>query len=140
MGLWPRRRLEQRGVNSKKGARHPACRGLSSVPGSHREGPAVAIARRAEEHRNGDYRIFCHVAWLQCERVVLCSPGIAVFQLGKNRSRSGNGLPAAQGNERSRSRAMARAKPKLRSRLNRVWGAGSLTFVIAITTKPQHLG
>src|SRR5260370_40295729 len=126
MGLRTRRRPEQRGVNSRKVSRHPACRGLSSLPGSHGEGPVVAIARRAEEHGNADYRIICDVAWLQCERAVLRSPGIAVFQFGENRPRSGDRLPAAQGNERSRSRAMAGAKPELRSRVNRAEGAVSL--------------
>ncbi len=52
-------------------SRDQAGRGLSGVSGSHREGPALAIARCAGEHRNADYGIVCHVARLERQRALL---------------------------------------------------------------------
>ena len=54
-------------------------RWLSGMPGSHREGHALAITQCAGQHRNADYRILCHVAGLERERALLRSPSIALF-------------------------------------------------------------
>ena len=72
--------LEQRGLDPGKISRHPAGRGLSGVPGSHGEGPALAAARCAGEHRNADHRVVCDVAGFERERPLLRPPGIALFQ------------------------------------------------------------
>ena len=71
--------------------------GLSGMPGPHREGHALAFARRAGEHRNADYRIVCHVARLERERTLLRPPGIALFQPRQDRPRPGRRLHERKG-------------------------------------------
>jgi hypothetical protein len=114
-----------RGSHPGEVSRHQAGRGLSGVPGSHREGHALAPARCAGEHRDADYGVVCDVAGIERERALLRASGVAIFQPRQDRPRSGCRLSRAQRDERGRGRAMARAEPELRRRevrfANLVW-------------------
>ncbi len=92
-------------------------RGLSGVSGSHREGHAVAAARRAGEHRHAVDRVVRDVAGLERERPVFRASRVALLQPRQDRSRSGGRLSRAQGDERRRSRTLARSESELRSLL-----------------------
>ena len=71
-----------------------AGRGVPGMSGSHREGSALAFARRAGEHRDADYGVICDVARLERERAVFRPSGIALFQPRQDRPRSGGRLSA----------------------------------------------
>ena len=60
--------------------RHPARRGLSGLPRSHREGHALAAARRREEHRHRAHRVVRDVAGLERQRPLLRPPRVALLQ------------------------------------------------------------
>ena len=114
MGLRPRREPDPRGSDPRKVSRHQAGGGLPRLPGSHREGHALAVARRAGEHRHADHRVVCDVARLERQRAVLRPPGIALLQPRQDRARPGPRLSRAQGHERRRGRTLARPEPQLR--------------------------
>src|ERR1700722_2198683 len=92
MGLRLWGRPEQRGFNTGEVSWNQASRRLPGVPGSHREGSALAFAQCAGEYRNVDHRVVCDVAWIEREGPLLFPPGIAVFQPREDRSRPGRRL------------------------------------------------
>ena len=57
--------------DSREVSRHPAGGRLPSLPRSHREGSALAAARRRGEHRHADHRVVRDVARLERERPLL---------------------------------------------------------------------
>ena len=115
VGLRPRRRPEQRGAHPGKVPRHPARRRLPGLPRSHREGHALAPARRRGEHRHADHRVVRDVARLERQRPLLRPPRVALLHPRQDRPRPGRRLSRAQGHDRRRGRALARPEPELRS-------------------------
>ena len=89
--------LTQRRTDPREVSRHPARAGLSRMPRSHGEGHALAVARRAGEHRDADYRVVCHVAGVERKRALLRAPAIALLQPGQDRSRPGGRLRRRKG-------------------------------------------
>ncbi len=82
---------------------HSSCSGISRLPGPHREGRLVDIARRRKEHRHAAHRVVRDVAGLERERLVLRTSRVAIFWTRKDRSRSGCGLSRAQKHDCRRS-------------------------------------
>ena len=97
--------LSPRRAHRGKVPRHPPGRRLSGVPGSHREGHALAAARRREEHRHALTEIVRHVAGLQRERALLRAPRGALLRPRQDRPRSGRRLRRRKGMTRPRSSA-----------------------------------
>src|SRR6516225_1013619 len=115
MGLRPRGKSKPRRPDPGKVPRNPASRRLPRLSRPYRKRDVVEPARREKEHRNVHHRIFRHVARIERQRLVLRSPGIALFRSRENRSRPGRRLQPTQGNDGKRSRTLARPKPQLRS-------------------------
>jgi hypothetical protein len=69
-------------------SRHPAGAGLSRVSGPHREGHAVAAARRGRAGRHQAHGVLCHVARVERQRLLLRAPAGGVLWPGEDRSRS----------------------------------------------------
>ena len=109
MGLRPQGRPEQRRSHRRKISRHKASRRLSSLPGSHREGPPLESVRCAEEHRHADHGVLRDVARLKRKRPLLRPPAIPLLQPGQDRPRPSGRLRRAQGHESERDRALAGA-------------------------------
>src|SRR5580698_691619 len=107
MGLWLCGTLDPGGFPSGEVPGNPAGRWLSGLSGSHREGSAMAFAQRGAEYWNADYGVVRHVARVKRERALLRPPGVALFQPGQDRPRSGRRLSETQGYDDGRGRAMA---------------------------------
>ncbi len=88
-GYGSRREPEQRRSDSGEVSRHPACCGLSGMPGPHREGPSVASARCTGQYRNADYGIICDVARIEREWALFRPSAVTLLQPRQNRPRSG---------------------------------------------------
>src|SRR5712692_9663819 len=83
MGLWLCGGPEQRGSYSREISRHQAGRWLPGMPGSHREGLALAFARCAGEYRDADHGVVCDVARMSVSGLYFAHPESRYFSLGK---------------------------------------------------------
>ena len=72
--------LTHRRADPREVPRHPPGRRLSRLPRPHREGHALAAARRRGEHRHAAHRVVRDVARLERERPLLRAPRVALLQ------------------------------------------------------------
>ena len=117
LGLRAGREARQRAADPRGISRHPAGARLSGLPGSHREGHAVAPAGRRSQHAGitltESYAMYPTAAVSGWYFSHPQSRYLAVGRIDRDQVR---GLRAAQGHERRGSRALARAESRLRAR------------------------
>ena len=107
--------LTHRRADRGKVPRHPPRRRLSRLPRSHREGHALAAARRGEEHRHQAHRNLRHVARLAASAAFTSRIRESrYFGLGKIDRDQVLDYHARKGMTVAGSRALARAEPQLR--------------------------